>query len=83
MASAEKQKSSMLKCVGSLKGARSSQRPDHHALPTELSNLSHQQAKDLNTEEFKQQGMGTISSDKRNCILKRSFGLLWKKEERT
>jgi hypothetical protein len=40
-------------------------RPPCRALSTAPSNLfPHREAKDLNTEEFKQQGVGTISSGK-------------------
>lgn len=44
----------------------------------------HQQATDLNAEEFKQQRVWAPSAVRRkDCILKRSLGLLWKKEEGT
>lgn len=55
-------------CVGSLKGAGSRQRSDHRVGPCQLHLaicfLICTQAKDLSTEELKQQGVGTINSDK-------------------
>lgn len=81
-----KQKSNT-KCVRSLMGAGSRLKPDCYAGPCQLnqSNLFlYQQATDLNAEEFKQQRVWAPSAVRRkDCILKRSLRLLWKKEEGT
>lgn len=81
-----KQKSTM-KRVGPLRGTGSRPKPDCHAGPCQMnqSNLfPHQPATDLNAEEFKQQRVWAPSAVRRkDCILKRSLGLLWKKEEGT